>query len=423
MDFPLPPVGEGLFEVELLRWLVKPGDAVARGESLLEVMSDKATMEVPSPFAGTVTETLGTPGEKLKVADVVLRYQTAGEPTPSATGEPRALATGVLRAPATGVLRAPATRVRAESTPVANAPGSPVVVRAVAAAPSIRLLARKLGIDLATVRGSGPGGRVLIGDVMPLIPSRNGETPKAASPAFDFGTPGTRVKLTGLRRKIAEQMVASARAIPHYTYVDECDFTELVRLRAQLKDPLAKLGVKLTYLPFVLKAVALALKEVPIVNATHDDATGETTLHDRTHLGVAVAAPAGLFVPVVKDADRRDIVGLAREIERLSAGVRTGKAKPDDLKGGTFTVTSIGSVGGLIATPIINRPEVGILAVGKIVRRPVYDDAGNVRPADLAYLSFSFDHRVIDGAVGASFGNAVIRRLQAPATLLLPDSP
>ena len=405
MDFPLPPVGEGLFEVELLRWLVKPGDAVARGESLLEVVSDKATMEVPSPFAGTVTETLGTPGEKLKVADVVLRYQTAGEP--------RALATGVLSA------RTPVAN--ALGSPV-NALGSPVVVRAVAAAPSIRLLARKLGIDLATVRGSGPGGRVLIGDVVPLIPSRNGDSPKAASPAFDFGTPGTRVKLTGLRRKIAEQMVASVRAIPHYTYVDECDFTELVRLRAQLKDPLAKLGVKLTYLPFVLKAVALALKEVPIVNATHDDAAGETTLHDRTHLGVAVAAPAGLFVPVVKDADRRDIVGLAREIERLSADVRAGKAKPDDLKGGTFTVTSIGSVGGLIATPIINRPEVGILAVGKIVRRPVYDDAGNVRPADLAYLSFSFDHRVIDGAVGASFGNAVIRRLQAPATLLLPDS-
>ena len=405
MDFPLPPVGEGLFEVELLRWLVKPGDAVARGESLLEVVSDKATMEVPSPFAGTVTETLGTPGEKLKVADVVLRYQSAGEP--------RALATGVLSA------RTPVAN--ALGSPV-NALGSPVVVRAVAAAPSIRLLARKLGIDLATVRGSGPGGRVLIGDVVPLIPSRNGDSPKAASPAFDFGTPGTRVKLTGLRRKIAEQMVASVRAIPHYTYVDECDFTELVRLRAQLKDPLAKLGVKLTYLPFVLKAVALALKEVPIVNATHDDAAGETTLHDRTHLGVAVAAPAGLFVPVVKDADRRDIVGLAREIERLSADVRAGKAKPDDLKGGTFTVTSIGSVGGLIATPIINRPEVGILAVGKIVRRPVYDDAGNVRPADLAYLSFSFDHRVIDGAVGASFGNAVIRRLQAPATLLLPDS-
>ena len=416
MDFPLPPVGEGLFEVELLRWLVKPGDAVARGESLLEVMSDKATMEVPSPFAGTVTETLGTPGEKLKVADVVLRYHAAGGP--------RAVATAVLEPSAPGEPRASATGVLLERNPVANGLGSPVVVRAVAAAPSIRLLARKLGIDLATVRGSGPGGRVLIGDVMPLIPSRNGDTPKPnpPSPAFDFGTPGTRVKLTGLRRKIAEQMVASARAIPHYTYVDECDFTELVRLRAQLKDPLAKLGVKLTYLPFVLKAVALALKEVPIVNATHDDATGETTLHDHYHLGVAVAAPAGLFVPVVKDADRRDIVGLAREIERLSAGVRAGKSKPDDLRGGTFTVTSIGSVGGLIATPIINRPEVGILAVGKIVRRPVYDDAGNVRPADLAYLSFSFDHRVIDGAVGASFGNAVIRRLQAPAALLLPDS-
>ncbi len=408
MDFPLPPVGEGLLEVELLRWLVKPGDAVARGQPLLEVMSDKATMEVPSPFAGTVTATLGTPGEKLTVGDVVLRYQTAGAVTVR-NGEPEASATGV-----------PLRVGDARKTPGADASGSPIV----AAAPSLRLLARKLGIDLATVRGSGPGGRVLLDDLTPKVAGRNGDAPKAKppTPAFDFGTPGTRVKLAGLRHTIAAQMVASATAIPHYTYVDECDFTELVKLRAQLKEPLAKLGVKLTFLPFVLKAVALALREVPIVNATHDDATDETTLHDRYHLGVAVAAPAGLSVPVVRDADRRDVVGLAREVERLSAAVRAGRAKPDDLRGGTFTVTSIGSVGGLIATPIVNRPEVGILAVGKIVRRPVYDDAGNIKPADLAYLSFSFDHRIVDGAVGASFGNAVIRRLQAPAALLLPET-
>jgi len=408
MDFPLPPVGEGLFEVELLRWLVRPGDPVARGQGLLEVMSDKATMEVPAPFAGTVTETLGTPGEKLKVAAVVLRYQTTGEPEASAPGVP-----GVTNP---GALETPGAAVR---TPRADASGSPV-----AAAPSVRLLARQLGVDLAGVRGSGPGGRVLRGDVAPATPHRNGDAlkPTPPAPAFDFGTPGTRVKLVGLRRRIAEQMVASVHAIPHYTYVDECDFTELVKLRAQLKEPLAKAGVKLTFLPFILKAVAGALKEVPIVNSTHDDAAGETTLHDRYHLGVAVAAPAGLFVPVVRDADTRDVIGIAREIERLSAAVRAGQAKPDDLRGGTFTVTSIGSVGGLIATPIINRPEVGIVAVGKVVRRPVYDAAGTVRPADLAYLSFSFDHRVIDGAVGATFGNAVIRRLQAPATLLLPET-
>ncbi len=405
MDFALPPVGEGLIEVELLRWLVKPGDAVSRGQGLLEVMSDKATMEVPSPFAGSVTATLGIPGEKLTVGDVVLRYQTAGAVS-AVHGEPESVS---ARSPNVQELRA----LTLSGSPTVG--GSPV-----AAAPSLRLLARKLGIDLTTVRGSGPGGRVLLDDLTPRLACRNGDAPKPAR--FDFGTAGTRVKLTGLRRVIAAQMVASATAIPHYTYVDECDFTELVRLRSQLKGPLAKLGVKLTYLPFVLKAVALALREVPIVNATHDDATDETTLHDRYHLGVAVAAPAGLFVPVVRDADRRDIASLAREVERLSADVRAGKARPEDSRGGTFTVTSIGSVGGLIATPIVNRPQVGILAVGKVVRRPVYDDAGNVRPADLAYLSFSFDHRIVDGAVGASFGNAVIRRLQAPAALLLPEA-
>ena len=419
MDFPLPPVGEGLVEVELLRWLVGPGDAVARGQPLLEVMSDKATMEVPSPFAGAITSTVGTPGEKLTVGDVVLRYQTAGAVSQTDSGEPEASAAGVPQsAPgvpgsAVGVL----ARVR---TPGADASGSPAVGSPVAAAPSLRLLARKLGIDLATVRGSGPGGRVLLDDMTPRLAKLNGHAPKPAGP--DYGTPGTRVKLTGLRRAIAAQMVASATAIPHYTYVDECDFTELVRLRTQLKEPLAKRGVKLTYLPFVLKAIALALKEMPIVNATHDDATEETTLHAGVHLGVAVAAPAGLFVPVVRDADRLDVVGLAREVERLSADARAGKLRPQDSRGGTFTVTSIGSVGGLIATPIVNRPEVGILAVGKIVRRPVFDAAGSVVPADLAYLSFSFDHRIIDGAVGAAFGNAVIRRLQAPAALLLPEA-
>jgi 2-oxoisovalerate dehydrogenase E2 component (dihydrolipoyl transacylase) len=395
MDFPLPPVGEGLFEVELLKWLVGPGDAVARGQPLAEVMSDKATMELPAPFAGTLTETLGRPGDKLKVGEVMLRY------------EPVDLAGGGRQSPVDSPPPRPASQQGGD------APRSP---GRVAAAPSVRLLARKLGVDLAALRGSGPGGRVLLDDLTAVLAHRNGDAPKRA---FDFGTPGTTVKLAGLRRTIAERIVASVAAIPHYTYVDECDFTELVRLREQLKGPLAARGVKLTYLPFVLKAVALALREVPIVNATHADATGETTLHARYNLGVAVAAPAGLFVPVVKDADRLDIPALAREIERLSADARAGRPRPEDLTGGTFTVTSIGSVGGLIATPVINRPEVGILAVGKVVRRPVYDAAGQVVPADLAYLSFSFDHRIIDGAVGASFGNAVLRHLHAPAALLL----
>jgi len=408
MDFALPPVGEGLIEVELVRWLVKPGDRVGRGQSLMEVMSDKATMEVPSAFAGQITDTLAEAGSKIKVGQLVMRYADANEPTPQAM-----LATGakpmVVRGELSGLLRSP---------PVSNGTATAILP---SAAPSVRHLARKLGVELARVRGSGPGGRVLLEDLTQhLRPMAQAET-KPEMPKVDYGTPGTRTKLLGLRRKIAEHMVEAKRAIPHYSYVDECDLTDLVRMRSQLKETFAKVGVKLTYLPFVVKAVARALKQIPVVNATFDDASQEMTLHDSYHIGIAVAAPNGLIVPVVKDADKKDVAAIAMDIERLSQEARSGKSKLDDLKGGSFTVTSVGNIGGLISTPIINSPEVGILGLGKVVKRPVYDAAGLIRPADLIYLSFSFDHRVLDGAIGAAFGNAVIAQLQNPAALLLPE--
>lgn len=403
MDFPLPPVGEGVYEVELVRYLVAPGEVVRRGQPLLEVLSDKATMEVPAPFAGTVTATRAEPGARINVGQVVLEYTPDGaNPAPRAEGlVPSALA--------------PATK--AEGTPPsarkvqANGP-------AVAAAPSVRLLARRLGIDLAAVRGTGPGGRVLHDDLAPFL-TRPADAPPAKPAGPDYGRLGTRSKLAGVRRKIAENMVAAKQHIPHFAYVDECDLTDLVRLRGQLKDTFAAKGVKLTYLPFIVKAVARALKDVPVLNSTFDDENQETITHDRIHVGVAVAAHVGLLVPVVRDADQRDIAAIAAEIDRLGTDARGGRAKPDDLRGGTFTVTSVGGIGGLISTPIINRPQVGILGVGKVVKRPVYDAAGNLRPADMGYLSFSFDHRIIDGAVGAAFGNAVVRHLSNPATLLL----
>ncbi|CEF48228.1 unnamed protein product [uncultured bacterium] len=428
MDFSLPPVGEGLYEVELVRWLVRPGDAVARGQGLAEVMSDKATMEVPAPFAGTVTGLSATPGAKIKVGQVVLTYNPAGEPN----GEPaaadrasndRQVADARMGASGTGN---PTVAARQEATNGPVAP--PSLARLPPAAPSVRLLARRLGIDLAAVRGSGPHGRILLDDLTPYLSPTRDESPKPApvtgttdTLALDLGTPGTTVPLLGLRRKIAEHMVEAKRHIPHYSYIDECDLTDLVRLRGQLRDPFARAGVKLTYLAFFVKAVARALKEVPIVNSTYDEVGGEIRLHDRYHIGVATATPNGLIVPVVKDADRKDLAAIAAEIERLSAGARAGRPRLDDLKGGTFTVTSVGGIGGLISTPIINHPEVGIMGVGKVVKRPVYDEHGQVRPADVVYLSFSFDHRIVDGAVGAAFGNAVVRHLQAPARLLLPE--
>lgn len=417
MDFALPPVGEGLIEVELIRWMVSAGDKVKRGQSLMEVMSDKATMEVPSPFVGTVGETLAEPGGKVKVGQVVMRYSPADAPV-EATPSP--IKVPVVRGELSGVLGGGGgSNGRSAVRP------APSAGQAVAAAPSVRLLARKLGVDLARVRGSGPGGRVLLEDLLLFIAPAGepggGQKKAEDRPKLEMGVPGTRTKLLGLRRKIAEHMVASKRAIPHYSYIDECDLTDLVRMRAQLKDTFARSGVKLTFLPFVVKAVARALREVPVVNSTFDEATEELTLHDRYHVGIAVAAPNGLIVPVIKDADKKDVAAIATEIDRLSADARAGKSKLDDLKGGTFTVTSVGNIGGLISTPIINSPEVGIMGVGKVVKRPVYDDAGVVKPADMVYFSFSFDHRVLDGAIGATFGNAVIRHLKQPATLLLPD--
>jgi pyruvate dehydrogenase E2 component (dihydrolipoamide acetyltransferase)/2-oxoisovalerate dehydrogenase E2 component (dihydrolipoyl transacylase) len=215
-------------------------------------------------------------------------------------------------------------------------------------------------------------------------------------------------------------MSQSKRSIPHYSYVDECEVTDLVKLRASLKDELAASGIKLTYLAFIIRAAARALREVPIVNASLDETAGEIVLHEACNIGIAVATPGGLIVPVIRDADKKDIFQIARDIDRLSAEARIGKSKLEDLKGGTFTVTSIGNIGGIISTPVINHPECGILGIGKIIKRPVYDSAGNLRPADLMYLSFSFDHRVLDGAIGAVFGNAVIHLLENPASLLLP---
>lgn len=422
MDFPLPPVGEGLIEVELVRWLVRPGDAISRGQVLAEVMSDKANMELPSPFAGTITALAASEGTKVKVGQQILSYTAVGDvgqptppaPLPEGKGEKVDAAHGSATAPA-----APLAKPQAASTNGHTAPLPP-------AAPSVRLLARKFNVDLARVRGSGPHGRILLDDLAPFLAPKpaNGARPAPAAPdvpQLDFGTAGTRMKLIGLRRKIAEHMVESKRHIPHYSYIDECDLSDLVKLRAQIRDQLAKTGVKLTYLAFVVKAVARALKEVPIVNSSFDEAANEVVLHDKYNVGVAVAAHNGLMVPVVRDADKKDVATIATDIERLSNDAKTGKIKIDDLRGGTFTVTSIGNLGGLISTPIINHPEVGIMGVGKVVKRPIYDANGALRAADMVYLSFSFDHRVVDGAIGVVFGNAVMRYLHAPALLLLAE--
>jgi pyruvate dehydrogenase E2 component (dihydrolipoamide acetyltransferase)/2-oxoisovalerate dehydrogenase E2 component (dihydrolipoyl transacylase) len=416
MDFKLPELGEGVYEAELVAWLVKPGETVKRGQNLMEVLTDKATMEVPSPFAGKIGTLLAQPGQQVKVGDVVLSYQGSGRSEDKEHTPPPKTEKQARRAPATSDGAAGNKRNGASIPKV-----EPVL--SVKAAPSVRFMARKLGVDLGKIHGSGPGGRILIGDLSTVLTASRapGARLDAAEESRDYGRPGTRHKFQGLRRKISEHMVRSKRTIPHYTYVDEVDVTQLAELRENLRAAFAEAGVKLTYLAFFVRAVVRALKEVPLVNATLDEASGEIVLHDHYHIGIAVATPNGLIVPVIRDADRKDLTEVAREVERLSVEARAGKTRLEDLGGGTFSITSIGNIGGLFSTPIINHPEVGILGVGRIVRRPVYDTAGNIRAADLVYLSLSFDHRVIDGDVGAAYGNALARQLKNPARLVLPD--
>lgn len=420
MDFSLPEIGEGLYEAEMVNWLVQVGETVKSGDGLLEVLTDKATMEVPAPFSGTITALRAEPGARIKVGEVILSYRPADQPAESL---PRRLSpvrkgsngpASIASPPDGGGL--PPSRVGLGRLPIR-------------AAPSVRHLARQLGIDLTSVRGTGPEGRILLEDVsgqlQRLASSGVLDSRRPAESRPDYGRPGTRIKFVGVRRAIAEHMVHAKRTIPHFSYVEECEVTDLVKLRDSLREPFSRIGIKLTYLPFFVKAVVEALQEVPLVNASLDESGGEIVLHDRYHIGIAVATPAGLLVPVIRDADKKDLVTIARDIDRLSSDARLGKSKREDLKGGTFTITSVGNLGGLFSAPVINHPEVGILGLGKIVKRPVFDAQDNVRPAHLIYLSLSFDHRVVDGAVGAAFTNVIVKQMQNPAAMLVakPASP
>jgi len=418
MDFRLPELGEGVYEAELVAWLVKVGDAVKRGQNLIEVLTDKASMEVPSPFVGKITGLMAQPGQVIKVGDAVLAYEPLGAKD-AARPEKPPTATTTRHSPPTTHHPPPITDQSTNNRPAARVGAMAAAVRA---APSVRYLARKLGVDLVQVQGSGPGGRILVGDLSAFVaPAESRAKPVAEEAHPEYATAGTTIKLQGIRRRIAEHMVQSKRMAPHYTYVDECEVTELVKLREGLKSTAAESGVKLTYLAFFVKAVAAALKEIPIINSSLNEEAGEIVLHDHYNVGVAVSTSGGLIVPVIHDADRKNLLEIGAEIERLTSAARAGKTRLEDLRGGTFTITSIGSIGGLISTPIINHPEAAILGIGKVMKRPVFDAAGAIRPADLVYLSLSFDHRIVDGAIGAAFCNAVIRRLQSPAALLLPQ--
>lgn len=449
MEFKLPEIGEGVHEGELIKWLVKNGDSVVADQPLLEVMTDKATVEVPAPAGGKISGINSQEGQMIKVGQVLATIEASGSasvaaPTsavPPAPVKPANPPQQMLQTQHTslGAVSAGASTYNPPASTSGAKPYSGSSLEtlnptSVPAAPIVRAMAARSGVNLESVPATGPavGGRarVLEEDLLRFLSSgnqpgvSNGSGQMRATPAprtLTIGPDETERKpVRGLRRVIAQAMVRSKFTAPHYSYVDEFECSALVQLREEAKKYGEKMGVKVTYLPFVIKAVIGALKEFPIVNSSlEENANGmELVLKKFFHIGFAVASPDGLLVPVIKNADKKSLLEIAREINELSEKVRSGKASPDDLKGSTFSITSMGNVGGLFATPIINFPEVGILGVYRVQEKPVVQK-GNIVVGKTMHLSLSFDHRVVDGAVGGYFCNAIIARLQEPSRLLM----
>lgn len=404
----LPPIGEGIAEGEIIKWHVQPGDTVTAEQTLVEVLTDKASVEIPSPAAGVVEALMAKEGDLVPVGHTIVKLGTG--------------AASAVEAPAAANGHEPAVAL-----PV-DAP-RPTVLEAISqtilATPSIRQFAREQGIDLNQVAGSGPYGRITREDVATVgavgaqhsvpLPS---PTPPPAMAAAPTGAAEERIPLRGIRRKIAQQMVKAKFTAPDFFYADEADVTDLVAYRSEVAPLMKAQGVKLTYLAFLVKAVVSALKAYPEMNASLDDDAQEIVLKREYHVGIATAAEHGLVVPVIKHADRLGLRAIAQEIERLSTAVREGKATPQELSGGTFTITNIGAIGGLVCAPIINHPEVGILGFNKIYQKPVVYQ-GEIVPRWVTTLSLSCDHRVVDGAEGARFVSHILQLLQNPKLLVL----
>ncbi len=413
----LPDIGEGIAEGEVVRWLVKAGDAVREDQPLVEVMTDKASVEIPSPRTGTIEALHAEEGAMVPVGSLLLTIAVAGATAAAAA------------APA----HAPASPGAAVSP--GGAPAAPAGARA-QASPAVRQLAKTLGVDLAGLAGGGPGGAITADDVRRAAtgaagvgvgaaaagatpaPGRAGPgsaapAPGGPAPAPKPDEPEERVPLRGLRRRIAEHMRHSLDLAAHFTFVAEADFTALVLHRESMRARAAAAGARLTYLAYVFRALPGVLARFPQLNASLDDARGEVVLKRYVHLGLASMTGDGLTVPVVRHADRLGLFAMAREIERLAGAARAGTLKLEELQGGTFTVTSTGAHGGVLATPILHHPQVGILGVHEVKPRPSVVD-GAIVARDLTNLSLTLDHRVVDGAVGADFLYALIETLERP---------
>jgi 2-oxoisovalerate dehydrogenase E2 component (dihydrolipoyl transacylase) len=426
----LPDVGEGIAEAEIVEWHVNPGDEVVEDQVMVEVMTDKATVELPSPVAGVVLSVGAAVGDILAVGSPLVRIDTGAttgnghgsEPaTREAPAEMAAAPPAELDQDSPAPLpppSEPATVATAEPTNGKVAPAAAPATAAMAA-PAVRQRAKTLGIDLGTVTGSGPDGRVLHGDLDAQLSRQAPTSPTRARPPAGGEDVVDEVKVIGLRRNIAQRMQLSKQRIPHFTYVEEIDVTEAERLRANLNQERLEGESKLTVLPLLMRAVVVAIDDFPQMNARYDDENGVVQRHRSVHLGIATQTAKGLMVPVVKDAQSRDMWGFAEEVARLSTAARNGKITLEELSDSTITISSLGSLGGIVATPIINYPEVAIIGVNKMTTRPVYVNE-IVVPRQIMNLSSSFDHRVVDGADAAAFIQRIRALLETPALLFMP---
>jgi pyruvate dehydrogenase E2 component (dihydrolipoamide acetyltransferase) len=391
-QFRFPDVGEGITEGEVVRWLVKEGDEVKADQTLAEIETDKAIVEIPSPYAGTVLRLHFKEKEIVKVGQVLVTIGEKGEAVPEAGAEERVEARGAVAAPVRGARPAPAGAIQAT--------------------PKVRKLAHEMGIDLAAVQGTGPGGRITENDVRAAKekPAEKKLEIKVKA-KYDLYGELERIPLRGIRRATAKHMRESVDKAAHVTHCDEADAAKLTELREAMKTEAAAKGIKLTYLPFIIKAVIEALKLHPTLNAALDDEDEEIVVKKYYNIGIAVDVPDGLIVPVVKMADQKSVLAIAEEIENLAKSARERTLDLADLKGGTFSITNVGVIGGYAATPIINYPEVAILATMKIEDRAKVASGAVVVRKTLP-LCLSFDHRVIDGAEAARFTKDLIRFLE-----------
>lgn len=409
--FNLPDIGEGIAEAEIVAWHVKPGDRVEEDGRLADLMTDKATVEMESPVAGVVIEVAGEVGDVLAIGSPLVVLETdsaapadepAPAPKPAAVSQP-------------AELEAPMPPVAQPAEQPAPAPEPAQAAKALAS-PAVRQRARDLGIDLARIR-PGAEGRVRHADLDAFL-SYNGAGGYAPA---GTARPDEVIKVVGLRRRIAENMAAAKRHIPHFTYVEECDVTDLEAMRTSLNGNLAD-RTKLTLLPLLITAVCRVVPQFPMVNARYDDEGNVVTRHGAVHMGMATMTDAGLMVPVIRDAQGRNLWQLAAEIGRLAEAARTGKATSEELSGSTFTLSSLGPLGGIASTPVVNRPEVAILAPNRIVERPMFVPDGRggeiIARRKLMNLSISCDHRVVDGYDAAAFVQEVKRLLENPTLLL-----